>query len=336
MKKYIYIAIPLILVFAAITVVATLSSRVEMEEDSVRVYIPTDSDYSALCDTLSAHHCMPNRTAFHLVARLRKLPDHVKGGSYVIENHTSVLHLVSKLISGNQDAIRLTVNKHRTLEHLCAFLGGKLEFSSDSMLTLLCDPQVCSQYGETPQTVIGLFIRNTYEVYWTTSPRGFLDRMKRESDHFWEPRQKALHSLGLSRQQVITLASIVEEETNANDEKPDIASVYLNRLRIGMPLQADPTVKFAMGDFSIQRILNYMLQTESPYNTYRTSGLPPGPICIPSQASIDAVLKNKKTDWIYFCAKEDFSGRHNFSSTLAEHQRNAARFHKALNDKKIR
>lgn len=338
MKKHLYIAIGAVLLAGAIVLALWLKgASVTFSGDKAdrRIYVPTGSSYSDLCDTLKAHGCMPNPTAFNLFARLRKLPDHVKGGSYIVSDGMTALALVGKLNSGNQDAIRLTVGKHRTLESLCDFLGQKLEFSSDSLLTLLRDKEVCASLGETPQTVIGLFPRNTYEIYWTTSPLKFLQRMKHESDVFWSSRQASLQALTLTRQQVITLASIVEEETNANEEKADIASVYLNRLRIGMPLQADPTVKYALGDFTIRRILNYMLQVDSPYNTYRNTGLPPGPICIPSQTSIDAVLKNKKTSWIYFCAKEDFSGRHNFSSSLAEHQRNAARFHKALNDRKI-
>ena len=340
MKKTLYIIIPSVFIVLALVSLALWlkGASVSFSGDKAdrRIYIPTGSSYADLCDTLRTNGCMPNTTAFNLFARLRKLPDHVKGGSYIVADGMTAFHLVGKLNSGNQDPIRLTVGKHRTIESLCEFLGQKLEFPPDSLLLLLRDPELCAQYGEIPQTIIGIFPRNTYEVYWTTSPRKFLDRMKRESDSFWQPRQNAIQSLGLSRQQVLTLASIVEEETNANDEKADIASVYLNRLRIGMPLQADPTVKYAMGDFTIRRILNYMLQTDSPYNTYRVKGLPPGPICIPSVSSIDAVLKNKKTDWIYFCAKEDFSGRHNFSSSLAEHQRNAAKFHKALNDRKIR
>lgn len=339
-RKLLFFSIPILFVLVAVGVALWLfSAKVTLGEDrypECRINIPTGSSYSALCDSINANCVLNPPMAFSLLARLRGLPDHVKGGSYLINDGMSILQLISKLYSGNQDPVRITINKHRTLEQLCQFLGEKMEFPADSMLVLLRDPDFCAQYGETPQTILGLFPRNTYEVYWTTPPRRFLDRMKRESDAFWNPREQSLKSLNLTRQQVITLASIVDEETNVNDEKADIASVYLNRLRIGMPLQADPTVKYAIGDFSIRRILNYMLQTDSPYNTYRIQGLPPGPICIPSTASIDAVLKNKKTDWIYFCAKEDFSGRHNFSSNLADHQRNAARFHKALNNKNIR
>ena len=159
--------------------------------------------------------------------------------------------------------------------------------------------------------------------------------MSTEYERFWKERDYKLPSLGLTRQQVLTIASIVEEETNCNEEKADIASVYLNRLRIGMALQADPTVKYAIGDFTIRRIKGDMLKTDSPYNTYQHAGLPPGPICIPSASSVDAVLANKSTSYLYFCAKEDFSGRHNFASTPEEHIANARKFHKSLNDKNI-
>lgn len=301
----------------------------------VRINIPEGTDYNALVDSLDSHGCIVSHPTFHLLSHIRGLHKHVKAGSYLLQPGSHIIQVIQKLYNGNQDPIRITINKHRTLEHLCQFLGTKLTFSPDTMLALLKSQEVCERYGETPQTIIGLFLQNTYEIYWTTTPTALLSRMKRESDYFWDKRQLQLQKLGLTRQQVLTIASIVEEETNANDEKPDIASVYLNRMRINMPLQADPTVKYAIGDFTIRRILNSMLTTDSPYNTYRYAGLPPGPICIPSTSSIDAVLKNKKTDYLFFCAKEDFSGRHNFAATSAEHSSNAQRFHKALNNRNI-
>lgn len=300
-----------------------------------RINIPQGSDYAALVDTLDSHGCIVSHPAFHALAHIRGLHKHVKAGSYLLQPGSHIIQVIQKIYNGNQDPIRITINKHRTPEHLCQFLSTKLTFSPDSLLSLMQSEEVCDHYGETPQTIIGMFLQNTYEIYWTTSPKALLDRMKRESDYFWDKRQLQLQNLGLTRQQVLTIASIVEEETNANEEKPDIASVYLNRLRIGMPLQADPTVKYALGDFTIRRILNSMLTTDSPYNTYRYAGLPPGPICIPSTSSIDAVLKNKKTDYLFFCAKEDFSGRHNFAATSVEHSSNAQRFHKALNNRNI-
>lgn len=301
----------------------------------VRINIPHGTTYSALIDSLDSHGCIPNRPAFHTLARFRGLSHRIKPGSYLLQPNTHIIRVIQKIYTGNQDPVRITINKHRTPQHLCLFLGSRLTLNPDSLLSLLQSAEICARFNETPQTVIGLFLQNTYEVYWTVSPYALLERMKRESDFFWDKRQSRLAALGLTRQQVLTIASIVEEETNAEEEKADIASVYLNRLRLGMPLQADPTIKFAIGDFSIRRIKGDMLNTNSPYNTYLNPGLPPGPICIPSVSSIDAVLKNKKTDYLFFCAKDDFSGRHNFATTSTEHSANAKKFHKALNNKKI-
>lgn len=316
--------------------VFTLRSQTLSLTEETRINLHKGATYEDLVDSLKVHNCLDNYAAFHTIARLRGLPAHVKPGSYVLKPSTSLFWMVQKFYSGNQDPIRVTINKQRTPQQLCEYLSEKLNFASDSLLALLQSDSVCAHFGETQQTIMGMFLQNTYEVYWTISPMGFLERMYRESEHFWDKHQHQLSKLGLTQQQVVTIASIVDEETNCDAEKPDIASVYLNRFRIGMPLQADPTVKFAIGDFSIRRILNYMLDIDSPYNTYRYKGLPPGPICIPSTSSIESVLKNKKTDYIFFCAKEDFSGKHNFASNSAEHAANAQKFHKALNERKIK
>lgn len=336
-KKTTYILIVLaaiVVVMTAIGIVALKGQKLNLKE-TTRVEVPFGTDYAALVDSLDAHHCIPNHPLFHTMAKMRGLPKHIKSGSYLFEPGATMLSVIQHIYSGSQTPIRLTIPKKRTPELLCEYLGSKLAFSGDSLLVLMNNAEVCKEYGETTASIIGIFPQNTYEVYWTVTPKDLLDRMKKESDRFWSSRQAKLDDLGLTRQQVLTIASIVDEETNCNDEKPDIASVYLNRYRIGMPLQADPTVKYAVGDFSIKRIKGDMLNIENPYNTYKYQGLPPGPICIPSTSSIDAVLKNKKTNYIFFCAKEDFSGRHNFSSTISEHQNNAKKFHKALNSKNI-
>lgn len=330
------IAIVVLLAVLAIDLVARLAlgrQKIRLEEPQT-VRVPRGATYESLLDTLEAHGCLRNKAAFGQIARLRGLPKHVHEGSYRIENGASIVSVVQKIYSGRQDPVRLTIGKHRTLESLCDYLDKKLELQGDSLLALMRDSAATAQYGRTPQTIIGLFIPNTYEVYWTLSPTALLDRMAKESDRFWNSvRRGQCASLGLTTDQAITLASIVEEETNQNDEKPLIASVYLNRLKKGMELQADPTVRFASGDFSVKRIGGPMLVNPSPYNTYLYPGLPPGPICIPSIASIDAVLSGITSPYLYFCAKEDFSGRHNFSATLAEHQANASRFHKAMSQR---
>ena len=183
---------------------------------------------------------------------------------------------------------------------------------------------------------MAMFIPNTYEFYWTTTARQFADRMKAEYVRFWnEERIQKAESIGLTPVQVATLASIVQEETNQSSEKPRVAGVYINRLQKGMPLQADPTVKFAAGDITLRRILNRHLETDSPYNTYLYPGLPPGPITFPEISSLESVLNYEKHNYLYSCAKEDFSGFHNFARTNAEHERNAARYHAALAEMKI-
>ncbi|MDY5968442.1 MAG: endolytic transglycosylase MltG [Bacteroidales bacterium] len=338
LKKGVRVTIIVLLAVLAIDLAARFAmGRQKIHVDETQwVRIPRGTTYEGLLDTLNAHGCLKNRAAFVRIARLRGLHKHVREGSYRIEDGTSIVSVVQKIYSGRQDPVRLTIGKHRTLESLCLYMDKKLELSGDSLLALMQDTTVASRYDHTPQTIIGLFIPNTYEVYWTLSPTALLDRMAKESDRFWNSvRRGQCKNIGLTPDQAIILASIVEEETNQNDEKPLIASVYLNRLRKGMELQADPTVRFANGDFSVKRIGGPMLLHPSPYNTYLHPGLPPGPICIPSIASIDAVLSGISSPYLYFCAKEDFSGMHNFAATLAEHQVNANKFHRALDLRRI-
>ena len=305
--------------------------------DSVRIYIPRGSTYEAVLDTLTKHDCVSNVTLTKSIQRFIGYPKHVKSGSYIITPDMGIIRLSMKLHRGNQDPVTLTINGARTIRQLSERIAAQLEFGADTLIHLLSNDSVCADFGLTPHTVIALFQRNTYEVYWNITPQHFLQRMHNEFDAFWtSERKRKAQAMNLTQAEVVTLASIVEEETNQDDEKENIASVYLNRLRMGMPLQADPTVKFATGNFALRRITSAVLSVESPYNTYRHKGLPPGPICLPTTASIDAVLANKKTPYYFFCAKEDFSGHHNFATTLAEHNGNAARYHKALNAKGIK
>ena len=275
--------VPIILVLCILLVVTVvegfslMNKRVSVNEPT-RIYIPDGCDYTALLDSLNTHHCIHHsHTAFHTIARLRGLPKHIKPGSYLLKPDMSFFSLVMKLYSGNQDPIRVTINKHRTLDHLCQFLGSKLMFHPDTLLALLTNDDFCAQYGLTPQTIISLFTRNTYEFYWTITPQKLVYRMSKEYELFWKSRDAQLQPLGLSRTEVITLASIVEEETNCNDEKDDIASVYLNRCRIGMPLQADPTVKFALGDFSTTRRPTTYSSVPRRISAATTTSPPPRP-----------------------------------------------------------
>lgn len=265
------------------------------------------------------------------------IPKPIKAGNYRLSKNMSYRTLLLNITQGRQTPVKLTFNNIRTLDQLAQRVSKytmaeaedfKKAFRNDSILDLL---------GMTPQTLPALFLPNTYEIYWTITPNEFIAKMKEEYDDFWgRKRISEAEDLGFSPVEISTIASIVIEETKATEEMTDVAGVYINRLRKNMPLQADPTVKFAIGDFSIKRVLNKHLKTESPYNTYKNSGLPPGPICISPGQVIDAVLDYEGHDYYYFCAKADFSGRHAFAQNLAQHNRNAREYQNELNRRKIR
>ena len=258
-------------------------------------------------------------------------------GRYRVSSEMTCLQLYRLLRNGVQEPMNLVVPNSRTMDRLASALSQSLMIDSAEIAFVLTDSLYLAERGYTTATIPALFIPNTYEVYWDISVDKFIERMERENNRFWTAERKAkAEAIGLTHEQVATLASIVDEETANNAEKPMIAGLYLNRLRLGMPLQADPTVKFAVGDFSLRRILNKHLQVESPYNTYRHEGLPPGPIRIASIAGLDAVLNHAKHDYLYMCAKEDFSGTHNYARTLSEHYQNARRYIRALNERGIR
>jgi UPF0755 protein len=241
------------------------------------------------------------------------------------------------LRAGKQDPVKLVFNNIRTKQELAGNISAQIEADSVSILTKLDDNNYLKQFGFTSQNVMSMFIPNTYEVYWNITAEKFMERMFKENKAFWnEKRIQKLKEIRLTQLEAYTLASIVEKETNQNDEKPDVAGVYINRLRDGWLLQADPTLVFALGDFSIKRVLNVYKTINSPYNTYMYLGLPPGPICLPSISSIDAVLNFRQHKYMYFCAREDFSGYHNFAVTLDQHLLNAAKYQQALDKQGIK
>lgn len=244
--------------------------------------------------------------------------------------------LVNLLRSGNQTAVHLTFNNINTMKDLANRLSDQLEFSSDSFYVLIMDSALIRSYGFNKYTIPAMFIPNTYEVYWDISPEDFLDRMKTEYDRFWnKSRMAKAKKIDMSPAEVTTLASIVNKEVRFDDEKPRVAGLYMNRIDKGIRLQADPTLIFAHNDYTIRRVLKKHMQLDSPYNTYKNAGLPPGPICIPDISSIDAVLNYEKHKYIYMCAKPDFSGYHNFARTLQEHNRNAEAYRRELNKRRI-
>ena len=253
-------------------------------------------------------------------------------GRYVFSASTSWLECVHMLRGHAQTPVRLVLPSVRTMADLSGFLSRHLMMDSAAVASALSRPSMLDSLGFTAETVPALFIPNTYELWWDTTPESFLMRMRREYDAFWtEERRRLAERQGLTPVEVATLASILDEETANNAEKPAVAGMYLNRLRRDMLLQADPTVKFALGDFSLRRIRHGHLEVESPYNTYRVKGLPPGPIRIASTSSINAVLHAAEHSYLYMCANADFSGTHVFAATYAEHLANARRYQQALN-----
>ena len=264
-------------------------------------------------------------------------PENMRTGRYAVHPGMSNLALLNDLRRGHQVATQVTFNNIRLKEELAERIDRQLMLSKADLLYLLNDSVYCDSLGFTVETILTLFLPNTYEVYWNLSARRFMSRMKREYDAFWNAKRlEKARNAGLTPVEVSILASIVEEETAVPDEYPVVAGLYINRLRAGIPLQADPTVKFAVGDFSLRRILFEHLEVDSPYNTYKHTGLPPGPLRIPSIESLEGVLNYARHRYFYMCAKEDLSGRHNFAKTLAEHNRNAHRYQSELNRRKIR
>ena len=276
-------------------------------------------------------------TGVKMLMRHTDYENHIHTGRYAIEPNDGALRVYRKLRNGQQTSMRLTIPEARTMDRLAGYLGRHLMMDSATIADALRDSAVCQKLGYDTCTIAAMFVPNTYDVYWNTSLDNFLKRMQTEHDNFWRgERQAKANKLGLTPNEVCTLASIIDEETANTAEKPMIAGMYLNRLKQQMPLQADPTIKFALRQFELKRIYHKLLDTNSPYNTYRNEGLPPGPIKIASVKGIDAVLNRIEHDYVYMCAKEDFSGTHNFARTYQEHQQNAARYTKALNSRGIK
>jgi len=294
-------------------------------------------DFESLCNVLQDSAGCRRIHLFKILAEYRRYPQNMKSGRYAIEPDMNNHQVLNRLRFGQQTPVRITFNNIRLLDELASRLTGQLMISEAELLSFLQDEKRCTSLGFDTITIKTLFIPNTYEVYWNIPAEKLMERMKREYDAFWnESRINKAKALRLSPVEVSILAAIVEEETAMPDEYPVVAGLYINRLYKGMLLQADPTVKYAVGDFSLRRLLTVHTETESPYNTYLHGGLPPGPIRIPSINAIDAVLNYTKHHYLFMCAKEDFSGRHNFAVTLSEHNRNAQKYHAELNRRGIR
>ena len=340
-KKVIISFIALIVVFGGGTAYLTYTKiykpNVDLSgESQAYLYIKTGSNFNDVLRSLLDNRMIKNESSFVWVAERKGYKNKVKPGKYKIKKKMSNNELVNLLRSGAQEPVKLVFNEARTKQQFVEVISKQIEANQEDLNKLLNDDDFLKEYGLNTKNVLTLFIPNTYEFYWNTSANEFIERMSTESKKFWTTeRLKKAQKIGLTKAEASVLASIVQQESRVADEQPVIAGVYINRLKKGMRLQADPTVIYAVGDFTIKRVLNMHLEYDSPYNTYKYAGLPPGPICIPYSSAIDAVLNRKAHNYIYFCAKEDFSGRHNFAANIAEHDRNAAKFRKALNQRKI-
>lgn len=299
------------------------------------LYVRTGSDYRTLEDSLKS--AIGHLSFFRFYARHIELDRSLKPGHYVLEKGMNVVQVARMLKLGLQTPVRVTINNVRTSAQLAGKLARQIEADSTAIASALTDPETARKAGFDSVTLFSMFIPDTYEFYWTVSPAQFIERMQREYDRYWTPQRDAKRQRsGLSRLEVMTLASIVYEETRQSAEMPRIAGVYINRLRKGWPLQADPTVKYAMQDFGLRRILHKHLNYPSPYNTYMNKGLPPSPICMPGRNAIDAVLDFEQHDYMFFCARPSFDGYHNFARTLREHNANARAYSTELNRRKIK
>lgn len=300
------------------------------------IYIPTGAGFSDVLSSLSKQDLLIDIESFEWTSRRMKYDSNIKAGRYLVTNGMNNHELVSLLRSGRQRPVKVTFNNIRTVEQLAGRVSKLLEADSASIVAVFKDEQLLKRNGFNLYNGISIIIPNTYEFYWNSTALKFYERMYKEYKTFWnQSRTAKAEAIGLTIEQVSVIASIVQQETQQDLEKVLIAGVYINRFKKDWKLEADPTLVFALGDFTVRRVLNEYKLIDSPYNTYLNYGLPPGPICIPSISSIDAVLNYTAHDYMYFCAKEDFSGFHSFAKTYAEHLSNARKFQRALSHRGI-
>lgn len=338
LKKWWITALVIILILGGIILLYIfLPAVADKSESSALIKIPKNATSMMVRDSVAKYFGDKYADNLALVSKIRRSDYSQRHGAYMIDSGISPMAAERKLMAGGQYPMVVVVNGSRGLDPLSRKVTANLEISPEDLKQQLNDSLFLSQYGLGPSEGLALFLDDSYQVYWNVSPEDLATKIGKQYKKIWnEERLNKAKSLGLTPGQVITLASIVDEETNKNDEKPQIARLYLNRLKKGMKLQADPTIKFALGDFSLRRIRNEHLSADSPYNTYQITGLPPGPIRTVTASDIDAVLNAPAHDYIYMCAKDDFSGYHNFARDYNTHMQNARKYQKALNQRNIR
>ncbi len=330
-----------ILAIAVILTIGTLAIAAPMvlqgAEHGALIKIPKNATKENIRDSLTLHLGKEYSDRVTKLLKVRDVDWTLRHGQYLIEQGETPYEAMRKLARGAQHPVRLTVNAARGEEVLAQKIAEKMDFSAADFLTAIHDPALAEQYGVKPSQILAIFLNDTYEVYWSSSPKSVIDKIGKNYKKYWTKERIAkADSLGLSPADAVIIASIVCEETNIMDEKGRIGRLYVNRLNKGMKLQADPTVRFAIGDYTIKRVTRDHLKYESPYNTYLHQGLPPGPIRTVNKSTLEALLNSEPTEELYMCAKEDFSGRHNFAVTYEEHLQNAKRYQEELDRRGIK
>lgn len=333
-KLYLFLSGGLLLIVFFFSWVLFLPN-VNTETDETYLYVYDNTEMNQLVDSLIVHKYVSSSFSFGLTSKMLNYKN-VRPGRYELKDGMNNFQLVRMLRSGRQKPLKLTFNNIRTRQQLAGRLSKLIMADSLSIINCLSDSAYLAPYGFTAQTSIANFIPDTYEVFWNLTAKEVFEKMNKEYLKFWNDERKAkAAAIPLTPTEVATLASIVEEETNKSDERPAVAGLYINRLKSNMPLQADPTLKFAVGDFGIRRLKLEHILFISPYNTYRNKGLPPGPIRVSTKEGMDAVLNYTKHKYVYMCARETFDGYHNFAETYAQHQANARKYQKALDARNI-
>ncbi|MEG1617216.1 MAG: endolytic transglycosylase MltG [Bacteroidales bacterium] len=337
-KKGWWISGVIVLIIAIGAVLLIRKYAVEsFTENAFTIYIRPETTYEQLLDTLKQKVDKKTWLRFRRMSRLDDYERKMIPGAYKLDPSMSSVDVYRILSRGLQTPVRYTFNNIRTIEQFAQKTSSQLMMDSVQIMNVLRDTTFIHELGFNRETIPAMFFPDSYELYWTITPEEFFKRMKKEYDRFWsDSRKEKASAIGFTPMEISIIASIAEEETNDKGERGEVGRLYMNRVQINMPLQADPTVKFALRDFSIRRIMNKHLEVDSPYNTYKYAGLPPGPIRIPTKQTIVAILESEPHSYIYMCAKEDFSGRHNFAVSYAEHQKNAARYRNALNQRGIK
>lgn len=335
-RKIIYSILAVVLLVAGFAGYKVFGPAVSAPEKKY-FYIKTGATYKDVKEDLQFLKIIEGEFWFNKVAQRLNYPKSVKAGRYEIKKGMSLFSLVRMLRSGNQSPVNLVITKLRTKEDLAAKIASYFECDSLRFISFLNNEDSLKKYKLDSNTVMTAVIPNTYSILWNTPPARIFKKLFNEQEKFWnEERTKKASGLNMTPAQVYTMASIVEEETNKEADKGKIASVYINRIETGMKLEADPTVKFAMKDFGLKRIMHKHLVYPSPYNTYQNTGLPPGPICTPSSKTIDAVLNAPQTNYIFFVAKPDWSGLSNFTHSYQEHMINAKNYQRFLDSVNIK